>query len=107
MCVCVCADPPTVTSLTVDGKEVDLSLLVSENQTALIECSFDQGKPPSRFRLLNSSRQEVGLGTSDGHIIHSVTVDQCGHPWPRFFCEGADSEKNRSVAFLVRCRYLC
>lgn len=101
--MCDSTDSPNVTSLTVDGHEVSGVHLLNENMEAVVNCYFDQGNPPTTFRLVNQIGQEVSSASTGRHFTHPVRVHRCSHPWPTLHCEGDGSKQNRSVKFLVRC----
>lgn len=100
--MCVCADPTQVTSLTVDGQEVNGTHLISESQKVRVSCSFDKGNPPVTFSLVNNNGKELVRGS--GPLTYSLLV-HCEDDWPTVRCEGNGSEQNRSVSFLVKCKY--
>ncbi|XP_025100854.1 uncharacterized protein LOC112568051 [Pomacea canaliculata] len=93
---------PKVTSLTVDGHEVDGDHLISEGKNVTVACSFDNGNPPAPFHLLDKSGQILRNTSNEGNVSYSFAV-RCEDDWPIIGCEGAGSEFNRSVSFLVRC----
>lgn len=98
------ADPPIVTSLTVDGQEVDGGYVINDRQVVNIFCSFDKGNPPAIFRLLDKSGKQLKLAYREENLNHSLKV-QCEDDWPVVRCEAAGSKHNRSVLFLVRCKF--
>lgn len=100
------SDKPKVTSLTVDGREVDSDHLISEGKNVTVACSFDNGNPPAPFRLLDKSGQILRNISNEGNVSYSFAVT-CEDDWPIIGCEGAGSEFNRSVSFLVRCKFVC
>ncbi|XP_025099916.1 uncharacterized protein LOC112567438 [Pomacea canaliculata] len=92
--------PPQVTSLTVDGQEVNGTHLINDSQKVNISCSFDKGNPPVAFSLVDNKGTE--LVTGSGPLTYSLLV-HCEDDWPTVRCEGNGSEQNRSVSFLVKC----
>ncbi|XP_025101155.1 uncharacterized protein LOC112568196 [Pomacea canaliculata] len=94
--------PPGVTSLTVNGDDVNGNILVNESQEVNISCSFDKGNPPTNFLLLNERGHELQVYRDEQTITHSLRL-QCAEDWPTVKCEGNASQKNRSVSFLVSC----
>lgn len=104
VCICMCVrvfdpDPPKVTSLTVDGHEVNGTHLINEGQEVTISCSFNPGNPPVNFRLVDKTRElAVGAGRN-----YSLSI-QCEDNWPRVNCEGNGSAENRTVSFLLKCK---
>lgn len=101
-------DPPKVKSLTVDGQEVNDTHLLNESFEVNISCSFEEGNPPAIFHLLDNNGPdptEFHQKDCKGHrsILRSV---RCEDDWPVVRCEGNGSEQNRSVSFLVKCKYL-
>lgn len=97
MCV---ADPPKVTSLTVDGQQVNDTHLINEGQKVTISCNFNKGNPPVVFHLFNSNGNN--LTKSEGPLDMLLTA-QCEDDWPTVHCQGNGSERNRSLSLLVRC----
>ncbi|XP_025099890.1 uncharacterized protein LOC112567427 [Pomacea canaliculata] len=92
--------PPQVTSLTVDGQEVNGTHLINDSQKVNISCSFDKGNPPVAFSLVDNNGMELVRGS--GPLTYSLLVD-CEDDWPTVRCEGNGSEQNRSVSFHVTC----
>lgn len=103
-CECVCLDPPNVSSLTVDGHEVDGDYIIEEGKKTDIFCVFDKGNPQVSFQLLDKYRYEIKSSVNEEHLSYSLTA-RCKHDWPMVSCEGSRSTRNRSVSFLVRCKY--
>lgn len=68
-----------------------------------VACSFDNGNPPAPFRLLDKIGQILRNISNEGNVGYSFAVT-CEDDWPVIGCEGAGSELNRSVSFLVRCK---
>ncbi|XP_025101165.1 uncharacterized protein LOC112568208 [Pomacea canaliculata] len=94
--------PPNVSSLTVDGHEVDGDYIIEEGKKTDIFCVFDKGNPQISFQLLDKYRYEIKSAGNEEHLSYSLTV-WCKHDWPVVSCEGSRSTRNRSVSFLVRC----
>lgn len=69
-----------------------------------VACFFDNGNSPFPFRLLDKSGQEVKGTSNKGYVRYSFAV-KCEDDWPIIRCEGAGSEFNRSVSFLVKCKF--
>ncbi|XP_025101242.1 uncharacterized protein LOC112568256 [Pomacea canaliculata] len=92
--------PPQVTSLTVDGQEVNGTHLINDSQKVNISCSFDKGNPPVTFILVDNNGKELVRGS--GPLTYSLLV-HCEDDWPTVRCEGNGSKQNRSVSFLVMC----
>ncbi|XP_025099901.1 uncharacterized protein LOC112567431 [Pomacea canaliculata] len=91
--------PPKVTSLTVDGHEVNGTHFTNEGQEVLISCSFDAGNPPVNFRLVDKNKE---LAAGAGRLNYPLSI-QCEDNWPRVNCEGRGSAENRTVSFLLKC----
>ncbi|XP_025103334.1 uncharacterized protein LOC112569672 [Pomacea canaliculata] len=92
--------PPKVTSLNIDGQEVNETHLINEGQQVTISCSFDTGNPPVTFRLVDRTGKEL---TTDKENLSTLLSVKCEDTWPLVRCEGDRSEQNRSVLLLVRC----
>ncbi|XP_025101691.1 uncharacterized protein LOC112568574 [Pomacea canaliculata] len=91
--------PSKVTSLTVDGHEVNGTHFINEGQEVTISCSFDPGNPPVDFRLVDKTRE---LAVGEGRLNYPLSI-QCEDNWPRVNCEGNGSKENRTVSFLLKC----
>lgn len=101
-------DPARVTHLTVDGHEISANILIEKGQKVNITCSFDKGSPPVSFRLLDESGKELKPIRQEGHLHYRLIANGCEEYWKRtqsVQCEGSGSKQNRSVLFLVRCKY--
>lgn len=96
-------DPPNVTSLTVNRREVHHTHVINEGEEIDISCLFEEGNPPTKFILVDKAGKEVSASRGEQHLNHSLNV-QCQDDWPTIVCEGFGSIKNRSVTFLVRCK---
>ncbi|XP_025101316.1 uncharacterized protein LOC112568295 isoform X1 [Pomacea canaliculata] len=94
--------PPSVTSLTVDGRPVNGSVIINESQEVNISCSYDKGNPPANFRLIDEHATEIKAYVEEQHLIYLLKL-QCEQDWPTITCEGNSSEKNISVSILVNC----
>lgn len=109
VCVCVilvfCLDPPSVTSLIVDGNEVNGDLVINEKKEMSISCFADKGNPQVSFHLLDKYGSELKSDINGGHLNYLLTA-RCEDDWPMVRCEGSRSVRNRSVSFLVRCKCL-
>lgn len=109
--------PPRVTRFAINGQEVNDTHLIHEGQEVSVFCSFYKGSPLVAFRLADNTSREVisdvnNIGTEitngscmgEDQLNFSLSVD-CKDNWPTVVCEGYGSTKNRSVSFLVRCKY--
>lgn len=103
VCVLSHADPPSVTSLTVNGRPVNGSIVINESQEVNISCSYDKGNPPASFRLIDEHATEIKAYGEEQHLIYLVKL-QCEQDWPTITCEGNSSEKNISASILVNCK---
>lgn len=104
MCFIYSTDPPEVTSLTVNSHELGSDYVISEGEKVTVICSFNKGYPPSHFHLVDKLGQELQITRNEETISHSFSVE-CEDEWPIIGCEGEGSEVNRSVSFLVRCKF--
>ncbi|XP_025100483.1 uncharacterized protein LOC112567849 isoform X2 [Pomacea canaliculata] len=93
--------PPSVTSLTMNGLEVNGDHLIDEGEIN-ISCSFDQGNPHSNFLLLSEQGKEMNALRAEKYLNGSLLIS-CHLDWPTIRCEGNGSNVNRSVSLLVRC----
>lgn len=96
-------DSASVTSLTVNGLEVNGSHLVDEGEVNL-SCTFDKGNPLSSFLLMDQNGKEITVMRKEKHLNCSLIV-RCKGEWPTVRCEGSGSERNKSVSLLVKCKY--
>lgn len=110
VCVCVvfilfyfCLDPPSVTSLIVNGNEVNGDYIINERKEISISCFVDKGNPQVSFQLLDKYGSELKSDINGGHLNYLLTA-RCEDDWPMIRCEGSRSVRNRSVSFLVRCK---
>lgn len=101
----MCADPPSVKSLTVDGNDVNGTYFINESQTVNISCLFEKGRPPATFSLLEKNGATQIFLATEGPLNHSFT-SSCEDDVRNISCEGNGSSRNQSVSFLVRCKYL-
>lgn len=78
----------------------------------MVSCSFERGNPPVAFGLFDKNMKKLardadkngaGIVKGKGHLNFSFSV-MCEDVWPTFHCEGSESEQNKSVSFLVRCK---
>ncbi|XP_025099935.1 uncharacterized protein LOC112567459 [Pomacea canaliculata] len=93
-----------VTGLKVNGREVNETVVIDENQEVSVSCSFINGKPPVSVRMLD---QTGNAHSSTRHGRSPLTLSlgefRCQDVWPTIRCEAPGSELNRSVAVLGRC----
>lgn len=97
-----CTDPPSVTSLTVNGHDVHGYYLINENQEVNISCSVDKGNPPANFCFVDEHATE--LKSYEGDLLLLTLTAHCKQEWPTVKCVANSSEKNRSVSLLVSCK---
>lgn len=92
-----------MTSMTVDGHEVKDNYVIDEGHKVDISCAFETGNPPVFFQLLD--HLVLKSSGNQGHLNYSLTA-RCEDEWPTIRCQGSGSTRNRSVTFLVECKYL-
>lgn len=97
-------DPPNVTSMIVDKKEVNGDYIVNEREEVSIICLVDKGNPKVSFQLLNKYGSELKSDINGGDLNYSLTA-RCEDEWPVVRCEGRNSIRNRTVSLLLRCEY--
>lgn len=83
------ADPASVTSLTMNGLEVNGDHLIDEGEIN-ISCSFDQGNPHSNFLLLSEQGKEMNALRAEKYLNGSLLIS-CHLDWPTIRCEGNGS----------------
>lgn len=109
-CVCirvfVClTDPPNVTSLTVDGHEVNGDYFIQEGQEVTVTCLFDKGNPPVPVSLLDKHGRHLSSSKVSGQVSNSF-VARCEDEWPVVLCKSEGPEHKRSVSFIAICKSL-
>lgn len=99
-------DPAKVTGLEVNGREVNETHLVDDNQKVIISCFFKNGNPPVSVRLLdNIGNAQSSTKHEEGPLTLILGIFDCSSVWPTIRCEAPGSELNRSVTILGRCEY--
>ncbi|XP_025099926.1 uncharacterized protein LOC112567452 [Pomacea canaliculata] len=95
--------PATITALRLNGRDVNGTEYVAENQESSISCSFINGNPAVSIRLvdgkgstLSSTRQK------EGPLVLSRDFN-CNDVRLTIGCEAPGSELNRYVTILVKC----
>lgn len=101
-------DLPEITQINVNGERVNGSrVVIAENQEVIVSCAFINGNPPVSIFMVNDTEQTLHVTNSkNGLLTQSLGVYYCQDGLRTIRCEAPGSKVNKSVAILVKCKFV-